>query len=200
LVEFKEGGSDIICGDNSEKYFEDMMQHTIQGNMACLNIEFHSFVQENYRSLDVEQKDDSVKVLFKISATPLASIETFLNPSKSAAKHIWESDLQGKIVSIDHHSSQSHDWYALTVLFDWCTFIFVAIVYNKMVRGPGSIQEITSQHVVPLGYLATLMVLFTFFILDRLVYTLGSQAGKGTLHLIQILVSFWYFEAVTWSM
>ena len=199
LVKFKEEGS-RIHGSNSESYFVQLMRSSIQSNMVCLNIEFYSFVQESCRALDLEQKDDSVRVLFKISATPLAHTEVFLNPAKSAAKSILESDLPGRIVSVDHHSSQSHDWYALTVLFDWCTFIFVALVYNKMVKGPGSIQEITSQHVVPLGYLTTLMVLFAFFILDRLVYTLGSQAGKACLHLIQVLVSLWYSEAVTWSM
>lgn len=42
--------------------------------------------------------------------------------------------------------------------------------------------EITNDHVVPLGYLLTLMLLFLLLVLDRLAYTLGSPAGKAALH------------------
>ena len=42
--------------------------------------------------------------------------------------------------------------------------------------------EITNEHVVPLGYLLTLMLLFMLIVLDRLAYTLGSPAGKALLH------------------
>jgi hypothetical protein len=45
-----------------------------------------------------------------------------------------------------------------------------------------SAAEITSQHVVPLGYLLTLITLFLFLVLDRVAYTLGSPAGKAAAH------------------
>jgi len=48
--------------------------------------------------------------------------------------------------------------------------------------GVSTAVDITSQHVVPLGYLLTLMVLFLFVVMDRVVYTLGTPAGKAVLH------------------
>lgn len=41
--------------------------------------------------------------------------------------------------------------------------------------------EITNEHVVPFGYLVTLMTLFMLIVLDRLFYTVGSPLGKSLL-------------------
>lgn len=59
--------------------------------------------------------------------------------------------------------------------------------------------EITSQHVVPLGYLITLMVLFGFVVADRVVYTLGSPAGKAFLHLAEMGLLFAYCSTLVWA-
>ncbi len=40
----------------------------------------------------------------------------------------------------------------------------------------------TNEHMVPLGYLLTLMTLFMLIILDRVCYTLGTPLGKVILH------------------
>lgn len=40
------------------------------------------------------------------------------------------------------------------------------------------LSDITDERVVPLDYLATLMVLFIFMVLDRLFYSLGLCLGK----------------------
>ena len=45
------------------------------------------------------------------------------------------------------------------------------------------LADITNEHVVPLGYLLTLMLLFLLMVFDRLFYTLGSPLGKALLHL-----------------
>ncbi len=43
--------------------------------------------------------------------------------------------------------------------------------------------EITSEHVVPLDYLLTVMLLFMLLVADRVFYTVGSPLGKALLHL-----------------
>ena len=91
-----------------------------------------------------------------------------------------------EVVSAETHGRQSLDFYAATAVLDFIALSFVAVYYNRVVHGAGSISEITSQHVVPLGYLVTLMVLFMFVVMDRVVYTLGSAAGKAALHVMYV--------------
>lgn len=224
IVEFGKGHS---AHGHLSKHFENAVQSIADNINAHLKVQFYSFIGISDRSAG-DMIDDSSphKVLFRVTAHPVAQATTFLNPAKTLASLLTDSEMyrSGEIQSCEHHSRQSQDWYALTVLFDMIAFIFVALSYNKMVRSPGSIQEITSQHVVPLGYLVTLLILFVFLVLDRLIYTIGSQAGKAVLHLMydtlcrslkdilcakpdlhirdcrQIMIHFWYSEALVWSM
>eukprot|EP00887_Chlorella_sp_A99_P004668 scaffold4.g4668.t1 len=103
------------------------------------------------------------------------------------------------VVDVEPQSRQPQDWYALTVLFDFLAFVYVALFYNHVVTSARSISEITNEHVVPLGYLLTLILLFLLLVLDRLVYTLGSPAGKAALHVGQLALYFWYCLSLFWS-
>ena len=47
-----------------------------------------------------------------------------------------------------------------------------------VVRSAASLTELTNDRVIPLDYLAVLMLLFLLMVADRLVYTLGWHAGK----------------------
>ncbi len=104
-----------------------------------------------------------------------------------------------KVVSAEPHGRQARDFYALTAVLDILAFIFVAVYYNRVVQAAGSLSEITSQHVVPLGYLLTLITLFMFIVMDRVVYTLGNAAGKVALHVAEMALFFWYCSSLVWD-
>lgn len=48
---------------------------------------------------------------------------------------------------------------------------------------PPAAAEITSEHVVPLDYLLTILLLFLLLVADRVAYSIGSPLGKALLHL-----------------
>ena len=224
IVDF---GERLSSHGSLSKHYEIAVQSIADNRNLHLIAQFCSFIGiSNGSSSDMIDDSCPRKVLFRVTARPVARASVFLNPAKTLASALTGSEMykSGEIQFCEYHSRQSQDWYALTVLFDMVAFIFVALSYNKMVRSPGSIQEITSQHVVPLGYLVTLLILFVFLVLDRLIYTIGSQAGKAVLHLLydicvgllgdilftqtvlhirdcrQIMIHFWYSEALVWSM
>ncbi|KAL6770350.1 hypothetical protein ACKKBG_A34605 [Auxenochlorella protothecoides x Auxenochlorella symbiontica] len=103
------------------------------------------------------------------------------------------------VLAAEHHSRQSRDWYAITAAIDFVAFIYVALFYNKVVASARSLSEITNEHVVPLGYLVTLITLFMLIVLDRLFYTVGSPLGKAMLHCTQMAVFFSYCLSLFWS-
>ena len=47
-----------------------------------------------------------------------------------------------------------------------------------MVASARTLADISDERIVPVDYLAVLLVLFFFIVLDRLVYTLGLHLGK----------------------
>ena len=59
--------------------------------------------------------------------------------------------------------------------------------------------EITTEHVVPLGYLLCLMLLFLLLVLDRVCYTVASPLGKAVLHLAEMALYFVYCLQLFWS-
>jgi len=129
---------------------------------------------------------------------PAATAATVLVASTAADPHPQEKTTL-KVVSAEPHGRQARDFYALTSIFDILAFIFVAVYYNKVVQAAGSLSEITSQHVVPLGYLLTLITLFMFIVMDRVVYTLGNAAGKAALHVAEMALFFWYCSSLVWA-
>lgn len=129
---------------------------------------------------------------------PAATAATVLVASTDAGSRLQEENTL-KVVSAEPHGRQARDFYALTSIFDILAFIFVAVYYNKVVQAAGSLSEITSQHVVPLGYLLTLMTLFMFIVMDRVVYTLGNAAGKAALHVAEMALFFWYCSSLVWD-
>ena len=52
-----------------------------------------------------------------------------------------------------------------------------------MVASARTLADISDERIVPVDYLAVLLVLFFFIVLDRLVYTLGLHLGKVCLPL-----------------
>ena len=104
-----------------------------------------------------------------------------------------------QLLNVEPHGRQARDFYAVTAVLDILGFMLVALYYNKVMHGAGSLSEITSLHVVPLGYLITLIILFMFVVLDRVVYSLGSCLGKGVLHVVQMIVFFWYCSSLVWN-
>jgi hypothetical protein len=114
------------------------------------------------------------------------------HPAATAAAVLLQPPGSGsvavEVAAAEHFSRNAHDWYAATAFLDILAFLYVAMYYNKVVSGAaGSLSDITTEHVVPLGYLLTLMTLFMFIVLDRVAYTLGSSAGKTALHTLCVL-------------
>ena len=132
--------------------------------------------------LAVHSSPENTPDICSIPGWPLRS----LRPAATAAEALTcapPSACGVDVVSAAPHGRQARDFYAATAALDILAFLFVAVYYNRVVSGAGSISEITSQHVVPLGYLIILITLFMFVVMDRVVYTLGSAAGKAALHL-----------------
>lgn len=132
--------------------------------------------------LALHSTPDNTPDVCTIPGWPLRS----LRPAATAAEALTSAPPTAsgvEVVSAAPHGRQARDFYAATAALDILAFLFVAVYYNRVVSGAGSLSEITSQHVVPLGYLIILMTLFMFVVLDRVVYTLGSAVGKAALHL-----------------
>lgn len=180
-----------------EKSIERLVHEAARsaGESQCPFLKFHfcSYIDEfgfpsgEFSVAPCRESLAHIKLLMEVQSLPDAKLRASLNPSLTAANllscvpHDGQND-QVSVVSIDHYSKQSEDWYALVASLDMITFLFIAFNYSKIVKAAGSVQEITSQHVVPLGYLITLIILFVLIVMDRLVYTMGSQAGKAALH------------------
>lgn len=59
--------------------------------------------------------------------------------------------------------------------------------------------DITLRRVIPLDYLLSLMLLFSFLVADRLAYTLGSPLFKALLHLGEMALWLWYSLTLFWA-
>lgn len=73
----------------------------------------------------------------------------------------------------------------------------LSLTYNTLHCMPRA--DITSQHIVPLGYLLTLITLFMFIVFDRVAYTIGSPLAKSILHVSEMIVYFWYCSSLIWN-
>lgn len=200
IVKFhlKEAKNSMVDADLG--YFLESYIQTGLANSACLGggpdgpttrVSFYSFIDGNG-----DAGENTVKAMFQVFSSPNTPISIELKPAGSVKREYLCNRLccnaSGdpsnlvEVLSMESHSRANQDWYALIAALDIMAFTFVALYYNRMVKASGSIQEITSQHVVPLGYLVTLIVLFLLLVLDRVTYTIGSQAGKATLHVGQV--------------
>lgn len=110
-----------------------------------------------------------------------------------------------EVLSVEHFSRVQVDYYALTAACDLLSFVYVACLYQVIdmgrhvdcvdrcpqvvVRSAASLTELTNDRVIPLDYLAVLMLLFLLMVGDRLVYTLGWHAGKarGCVHVLTMV-------------
>ena len=155
----------------------------------CSYIDEFGFPSEGCNAVFFRESLAHINLLMEVQSLAGSNLEISLNPSMAAAYYLsrepyHKQNAEFSVVSVDHHSRQSEDWYAVIASLDMMAFLFIAFNYSKIVKAAGSVQEITSQHVVPLGYLITLIVLFVLIVMDRLVYTMGSQAGKAALHVV----------------
>ncbi|KAK9858804.1 hypothetical protein WJX84_000839, partial [Apatococcus fuscideae] len=101
-----------------------------------------------------------------------------------------------QIVSVEAFSRPEEDWYAATVLVDLLAFLYTVIRYQAIADSTTSLAEIS---VVPLDFLLILLMLFTFMVLDRLTYTLGSHLGKAALLWSQIAIFYPFVMNLFWS-
>lgn len=53
-------------------------------------------------------------------------------------------------------------------------------IAQAVIESTRTLQDISDDRVVPLDFLAALLVLFCFMVLDRLFYTLGLHLGKAS--------------------
>lgn len=130
---------------------------------------------------------------------PSATAAEILLSKKAGQEHDESNAVPYKLLRVESHSRGARDYYAATATLDLLALLYVAVFYNRVVSAAGSISEITSQHAVPIGFLLTLMILFGFVVLDRVVYSLGSTAGKFVLHLIEMALLFSYCSFLAWS-
>lgn len=153
------------------------------------------------RPMEKGPSDCQIKILAEVvpsgcsraALAPSSLVSSVLSSSLSDSRNC---ENECRLLEIENHSRNSQDWYALSTSLDMMCFVFVALYYNKMVKASGSIQEITTQHVVPLQYLVTLIILFAFMVLGRVVYTSGSQAGKATIHYLYVHASFYTAQTI----
>ncbi|KAK9863698.1 hypothetical protein WJX84_001768 [Apatococcus fuscideae] len=101
-----------------------------------------------------------------------------------------------RIIAAEAHSRPEEDWYAATVFVDLVAFVYTVIRYQAIADSTTSLAEIS---VVPLDFLLILLLLFTFMVLDRLAYTLGSHFGKATLLWSQMAIFYPFVMNLFWS-
>ena len=76
------------------------------------------------------------------------------------------------------HARPARDHYAITFLADAASLAYAALFFQAAARGASSIADISGSHALPPAYLAVLFVLFLLTVADRVVYSVGSCAGK----------------------
>ncbi|PRW58918.1 piezo-type mechanosensitive ion channel-like protein isoform X1 [Chlorella sorokiniana] len=126
-----------------------------------------------------------------------ASEEQAQDTGEEGAGSLESSELQ--VLAVEHFSREPQDWYAATTLLDFVAWILVILWYNRVVSSAGSLSDITSKHVIPLQYLATLLIVFALLVLDRVAYTLGSPLLKAALHTGEMVVWLTYALETFWS-
>ncbi|KAK9824077.1 hypothetical protein WJX72_007565 [[Myrmecia] bisecta] len=104
-----------------------------------------------------------------------------------------------KIIDVEWHSRPEQDWYAATLAVDTLAFLYVVLFYQSVVNSARTLADITDERVVPVDFLAVLIILFLFMVLDRLVYTLGNHLGKALLLVGQMALFYWYCMELFWS-
>lgn len=203
--------------ENSGAAIEALCQRMLNERLgaAAPSLRFHSFangvVGHAATSLVDATNGDGQRrtILFEVL---LPSCQSFhgvrsLSPARDAAKALLQVPTivvpgmngEGRILKAEAHSRRALDFYAAGAAFDMLAFVFAAMWFNLISKAAGSLTEITSEHVVPLGYLLTLIVLFLFLVTDRTIYVVGSQTGKACLHVVQVAVWMWYCSLLVWG-
>jgi hypothetical protein len=103
------------------------------------------------------------------------------------------------VLDVEHHSRPQQDYYSLTALLDFTSFIYLALFYQVVMSSARSLADLTDEKQLPWDYLTALLLLFVIMVVDRLVYSLGSQLGKALLLLGQLLLFIPFCMSLFWS-
>lgn len=103
------------------------------------------------------------------------------------------------ILGVEHHSRPQHDYYSITALLDFVSFVYLALFYQVVMSSARSLADLTDEKQLPWDYLTALLLLFVITVVDRLVYSLGSQLGKAMLLLAQLLLFIPFCMRLFWS-
>ena len=223
LVDVAFKGSDYFTPDDhlgfsenfesSENMVEMVLQRMLNeslGNYAP-RVRFHSFQEIRGSKSELEPgrnlEERTCLILVHLPKISDLNQTRSLFPARDAANSLYEIkrakipgvDSELEILKVEAHSRQGRDFYAIIAAFDMLAIFLSALWFNSISKAAGSLTDITSEHVVPLGYLLTLIVLFLFLVLDRTVYVFGSQAGKAALHGFQLIIWMWYCSLLVWG-
>jgi hypothetical protein len=103
------------------------------------------------------------------------------------------------VLDVEHHARPQQDYYSLTALLDFTSFIYLALFYQVVMSSARSLADLTDEKQLPWDYLTALLLLFVIMVVDRLVYSLGSQLGKALLLLGQLLLFIPFCMSLFWS-
>jgi len=103
------------------------------------------------------------------------------------------------ILGVEHHSRPQRDYYSTTAVLDFASFVYLALFYQVVMSSARSLADLTDEKQLPWDYLTALLLLFVIMVVDRLVYSLGSQLGKAMLLLAQLLLFIPFCMRLFWS-
>jgi hypothetical protein len=103
------------------------------------------------------------------------------------------------ILGVEHFSRPQQDYYSITALLDFVSFLYLALFYQVVMSSARSLADITDEKQLPWDYLTALLLLFVIMVVDRLVYSLGSHLGKALLLLGQLVLFIPFCMSLFWS-
>ena len=91
------------------------------------------------------------------------------------------------------------DWFTPTLTLNITAFIYVALFCQRVLTDNSAVDALSSGRMLPAVDLVLLIALFCNITLDRIAYSVGSNAGKAVLHLVEVPLYFVAAWLLCWS-
>lgn len=109
-----------------------------------------------------------------------------------------ESILQ-RVQDVEWQSRAVEDWFTPALTFAVLAFLYCAVFCQRVVTDDSAVDALSPGRALPAATLVLLIVLFCNIVLDRICYSIGSNAGKAVLHLLEVPLYFIGGWLLFWS-
>jgi hypothetical protein len=89
---------------------------------------------------------------------------------------------------VEWHSRRVDDWYTPALALNAAAFLYCALFCQRVLTDDSAVDALSSGRMLPAVDLVLLIFLFTNITLDRVAYSVGSNAGKAALHVLEVPV------------